>query len=105
MSDVDYVYVWVDGVHFKVRLGDDRRLCCLVVVGMRADGTKELVAVADGYRESTESWAELLRDCRRRGMSAPVRAGATFHRGVLVERAEAPATVEQPAADAAEAAA
>jgi transposase-like protein len=74
LADVDYVYCWVDGVHFKVRLGDDRRLCCLVVVGVRSDGRKELVAVADGYRESTESWAELLRDCRRRGMSAPVLA-------------------------------
>jgi len=43
-----------------------------VIVGVRADGTKELVAVADGERESTESWAELLRDLRRRGMRAPV---------------------------------
>ncbi len=74
LAEVDYVYVWVDGIHFKVRLGDDRRLCCLVVVGVRADGTKELVAIADGYRESTESWAELLRDCKARGMRAPVLA-------------------------------
>jgi transposase-like protein len=71
LSDRDYVYVWADGVHFRVRLGQ-ARLCCLVVVGVRADGTKELVAVADGERESTESWAELLRDLRRRGMRAPV---------------------------------
>ena len=49
-------------------------LCVLVMVGVRTDGTKELVAIADGYRESTESWAELLRDCRRRGMRAPVLA-------------------------------
>src|SRR5712692_1007288 len=74
LSAVDYVYCWVDGVHFTVRLGDDERLCVLVVVGVRTDGTKELVAIADGYRESTESWAELLRDCRRRGMGAPVLA-------------------------------
>jgi transposase-like protein len=74
LSEVDYVYVWVDGVHFTVRLGDDDRLCVLVMVGVRTDGTKELVAIADGYRESTESWAELLRDCRRRGMRAPVLA-------------------------------
>jgi len=74
LSEVDYVYCWVDGVHFTVRLGDDDRLCVLVIVGVRTDGTKELVAVADGYRESTESWAELLRDCRRRGMRAPVLA-------------------------------
>jgi transposase-like protein len=65
------VYVWADGVHFRVRL-EQARLCCLVIVGVRADGTKELVAVADGERESTDSWAELLRDLRRRGMQAPV---------------------------------
>jgi putative transposase len=71
LSDRDYVFVWADGVHFRVRL-EQARLCCLVIVGVRADGTKELVAVADGERESTESWAELLRDLRRRGMRAPV---------------------------------
>jgi putative transposase len=71
LSERDYVYVWSDGVHFRVRL-EQARLCCLVIVGVRADGTKELVAVADGERESTDSWAELLRDLRRRGMRAPV---------------------------------
>jgi putative transposase len=71
LADRDYVYVWADGVHFRVRL-EQARLCCLVIVGVRADGTKELVAVADGERESTDSWAELLRDLRRRGMRAPV---------------------------------
>ena len=71
LSDRDYVYCWADGVHFRVRL-EQVRLCCLVIVGVRADGTKELVALADGERESTQSWAELLRDCRRRGMRAPV---------------------------------
>ena len=71
LSDRDYVYVWADGIHFRVRL-EQARLCCLVIVGVRADGTKELVAVADGERESTDSWAELLRDLRRRGMQAPV---------------------------------
>ena len=70
LSAVDYVYYWVDGVHTRVRLEEDR-LCCLVIVGVRLDGTKELVAVCDGYRESTESWAELLRDLRRRGLEAP----------------------------------
>ena len=73
LADVDYVYIWVDGIHFNVRLGEDR-LCCLVVVGVRADGTKQLVAINDGYRESTESWASLLRDCKARGMRAPVLA-------------------------------
>jgi putative transposase len=71
LSDRDYVYVWADGIHFRVRL-EQARLCCLVIVGVRADGTKELVAVADGERESTDSWAELLRDLRRRGMRAPM---------------------------------
>ena len=74
LSEVDYVYCWVDGVHFTVRLGEDDRLCVLVMVGVRTDGTKELVAISDGYRESTESWAELLRDAKRRGMRAPVLA-------------------------------
>jgi putative transposase len=73
LSDRDYVYVWADGVHFRVRL-EQARLCCLVIVGVRVDGTKELVAVADGERESTDSWSELLRDLRRRGMRAPVLA-------------------------------
>ena len=67
------MYVWADGLHFRVRL-EQARLCCLVIVGVRVDGTKELVAVADGERESTQSWAELLRDLRRRGMRAPVAA-------------------------------
>jgi putative transposase len=71
LHDRDYVYCWADGVHFNLRL-EDGRLCCLVLVGVRADGTKELVAVADGTRESTDDWAELLRDLRRRGMRAPV---------------------------------
>jgi hypothetical protein len=74
LSASRYVYCWADGIHVKVRLGDDRKLCLLVVVGVRLDGTKELVALADGYRESKESWADLLRDCRRRGLAAPVLA-------------------------------
>jgi transposase-like protein len=87
LDDRDFVYVWADGVHFNVRLEEDR-LCCLVIVGVRADGTKELVAIADGYRESTESWADLLRDLRRRGMGAPVLAvgdGALGFWGALRE--------------------
>jgi transposase-like protein len=74
LSGRDYVYVWVDGIHTGVRLGSDDRLCSLVMVGARLDGTKELVALADGYRESTQSWAELLRDLKGRGMRAPVLA-------------------------------
>jgi putative transposase len=63
--------VWVDGVHFNLRLEDDR-LCTLVMIGARPDGEKELLAVEDGYRESAESWKTLLRDLKRRGMAAPV---------------------------------
>jgi putative transposase len=75
LSKRDYVYVWVDGIHTNVRLGSDDRLCCLVMVGARLDGTKELVAISEGYRESTESWAEAtLRDLKRRGMRSPVLA-------------------------------
>jgi putative transposase len=73
LTDVDYVYVWVDGIHLKVRLDQDK-VCLLVMIGVRADGRKELVALADGHRESSESWADLLRDCKRRGMRAPVLA-------------------------------
>lgn len=71
LSDEDYVYVWADGVHFRVRLEDDR-LCTLVLIGVRKDGAKELIAVEDGYRESAESWSSVLRDLKRRGLRAPV---------------------------------
>ena len=70
LKDIDYVYVWVDGIHVKVRL-EQEKVCLLVILGVRADGTKELVALADGFRESAESWADLLRSCKRRGMRAP----------------------------------
>ncbi len=73
LKNSDYVYVWVDGIHLKVRLEQDK-VCLLVMLGVRADGTKELVALADGFRESSESWADLLRGCKRRGMRAPVLA-------------------------------
>ncbi|MFE0726466.1 MULTISPECIES: IS256 family transposase [Streptomyces] len=70
LSGSDYVYVWADGVHPKVRLGQARS-CVLVLMGGRTDGSKELIALAEGLRESAESWADLLRDCRRRGMRDP----------------------------------
>ncbi len=87
LSGVDYVYLWADGIHVNVRL-EEHKLCLLVLIGVRADGRKELVALADGYRESTESWADLLRDCARRGMRAPVLAvgdGALGFWGALRE--------------------
>ena len=73
LAGTDYVYVWVDGIHLKVRLEQDK-VCLLVVIGVRSDGRKELVALADGFCESSESWADLLRDAKRRGMTAPVLA-------------------------------
>ena len=73
LADTDYVYCWVDGIHLKVRLAQDK-VCLLVMIGVRTDGTKELIALADGFRESSESWADLLRSCKRRGMRAPVLA-------------------------------
>lgn len=66
-----YAYLFVDGVHVSVRLGEDDKLCLLVVIGVREDGTKELLAVEDGYRESTDSWAGVLRDLKRRGLNCP----------------------------------
>jgi transposase-like protein len=73
LAGKEYVYVWADGVYFNIRLEEDR-LACLVVVGVLPDGRKEVIALEDGYRESTESWASVLRDLKRRGMVAPVLA-------------------------------
>ena len=73
LADTDYVYVWVDGIHLKVRLEQDK-VCLLVMIGVRVDGKKELIALADGFRESSESWADLLRSAKRRGMRAPALA-------------------------------
>ncbi len=73
LAETDYVYLWVDGIHLKVRLEQDK-VCLLVMIGSASTTTLELVALADGFRESSESWADLLRDCKRRGMRAPVLA-------------------------------
>ncbi len=62
-----YVYVWADGVHFNIRLEEDRQ-CILVLMGATEDGRKELIAVADGYRESEQSWKALLLDVKARGL-------------------------------------
>jgi transposase-like protein len=87
LSGVDYVYLWADGIHVNIRL-EEHKLCLLVMIGVRADGRKELIALADGYRESAESRADLLRGCARRGMRAPVLAvgdGALGFWGALRE--------------------
>ncbi|MEU2619690.1 IS256 family transposase [Streptomyces sp. NPDC007157] len=95
LTEVDYVYVWADGIHLNVRL-EEAKACVLVLIGVRADGSKELVALKDGYRESGESWADLLRDCARRGMRAPVLAVGDGALGFWKALAEVfPATREQ----------
>jgi transposase-like protein len=63
-----YVYVWADGVHFNIRLEEDRQ-CILVLMGATADGKKELIAISDGHRESEQSWTALLLDCQARGLT------------------------------------
>jgi transposase-like protein len=69
-----YVYLWADGVNVKVRLGEDKKLCLLVIVGVTLEGKKELITVEPGYRESEESWSIVLRDVRARGLHAPMLA-------------------------------
>jgi len=73
LAETDYVSCWVDGIHLKVRLDQDK-VCLLVMIGVRGDGTKELITLADGFRESAQSSADLLREGKRRGMAAPVLA-------------------------------
>ena len=68
LSTSRYVYWWVDGIYFTVRLDTDRQ-CLLVIVGARPDGTKELLAIDDGFRESVESWRSLLRELKQRGLT------------------------------------
>jgi putative transposase len=68
LADSQYAYWWVDGIYTTLRESDDPRLCLLVIIGVRADGTKEWVAIEDGLRESTESWLDVLRDLKARGL-------------------------------------
>jgi transposase-like protein len=74
LAEQEFVYWWADGVNFAVRLEEDRRLTCLVIVGVRADGTKEVIALEEGYRESEEAWLSVLRELKRRGLGAPALA-------------------------------
>jgi len=68
LAGKQYVYVWADGIHFNIRLEEDRQ-CILVVMGATAEGKKELIAIHDGHRESAQSWRELLLDCKSRGLT------------------------------------
>jgi transposase-like protein len=71
LEDKRYVYVWADGVHFNIRLEDasNNKQCILVLMGATEEGKKELIAITDGYRESAQSWRELLLDVKKRGLS------------------------------------
>jgi putative transposase len=69
LAGKNYVYLWVDGVYFNIRLGEQDRQCILVVMGATADGQKDLIGVADGFRESEQSWRELLLDLKSRGIT------------------------------------
>ena len=71
LADKTYVYVWADGIHFNIRLADEanKKQCILVLMGATAEGKKELIGIADGYRESEQSWLELLRDLQARGLT------------------------------------
>ena len=91
----EYVYVWADGIYFNIRLEDDR-LACLVIIGVLPDGRKEVIALEDGYRESTESWASVLRDVKRRGMTTPILAVGDGNSGFWAALREVyPETQEQ----------
>lgn len=70
LAEKVYVYLWADGIYFNIRLEepDNNRQCILVLMGATADGRKELIALTDGYRESADSWRELLRDIQQRGL-------------------------------------
>jgi len=70
LAGKEYVYIWADGVHFNIRLEEDRQ-CILVVIGATKDGDKEVIAIQDGYRESTQDWRELFLDLKSRGLAVP----------------------------------
>ena len=69
-----YAYIWADGVNVQVRLGEDKKLCLLVVMGADEQGQKDILAVQAGYRESKDSWLEVLRDLKQRGLQQPLLA-------------------------------
>lgn len=94
LADKRYVYLWVDGVYLKAGLADDK-LALLVVLGVNADGAKELLALQPGYRESAESWKEVLRDLKERGLVSPAGVVGDGALGFWTAIAEVyPATVE-----------
>jgi putative transposase len=76
LAEKVYVYLWADGIYFNIRLEepDNNRQCILVLMGATADGRKELIAITDGYRESADSWRELLLDVKQRGLTTSPKA-------------------------------
>jgi len=95
LAKKQYVFIWADGVYFNIRLVEDR-LACLAIVGVLPDGRKEVIALEDGYWESTESWASLLRDLKRRGLVVPMLAIADGNLGFWAALREVyPETREQ----------
>lgn len=93
-----YVYIWADGVNVKVRLGDDKKVCLLVIMGVTEDGRKELLGVQEGYRESKTAWLTLMRGLVGRGFTAPLLAmgdGALGFWSALRELEEFKDTKEQ----------
>ncbi len=70
LEDRRFVYIWADGIYLKAGLGTERA-CLMVLIGADTGGNKHLIALREGYRESAESWGDLIRDCRRRGLNEP----------------------------------
>jgi transposase-like protein len=70
LTNKNYCYIWIDGIHFNLRLEEDR-LCILVMLGVKEDGTKEIIGIDSGYRESIDSWSCFLRNLKSRGLKAP----------------------------------
>ena len=95
LSDVKLVYLWADGVYVKAGL-DTSKAALLVLIGADADGQKRVLAVESGQRESTESWAAVLRDLKRRGLAAPKLTIADGHLGIWSALAQVyPESAEQ----------
>ena len=67
-----FVYLWADGVNIKIRIGEDKKLCLLVIVGVTAEGKKQVVAVESGYRESEQAWTAVFKDLLARGLTPPL---------------------------------
>ena len=91
----ELVYAWADGIYVKAGL-EKQKAALLVVIGAMSDGRKEILTIVPGYRESTESWTDVLRDLRDRGLTAPVLLAADGHLGIWAGVAEIwPHTAEQ----------